>query len=242
MAKMKRLIYQFYILFLFTFFFSCSNETSQGWTYIFDGKTFNGWHSYGEDIIGSQWSINNGELIFTNDENESGQDILTEKEYTNFELSLEWNVSEGGNSGIFYGVKEIPEFSAFSTGPEIQILDNQNGYAASDLEYAPSLFDLVKSENLNLKFNGHGNWNHVIVKIDHVNNLGTVKFNGELAYTYPLSGPEWDKLVSKSKFALGSDRSDATYAPDFGKFKTGKIALQDHSTDVKFRNIKIREL
>ena len=242
MAKMKKLIYQFYILFLFTFFFSCSNETSQGWTYIFDGKTFNGWHSYGEDIIGSQWSINNGELIFTNDENESGQDILTEKEYTNFELSLEWNVSEGGNSGIFYGVKEIPEFSAFSTGPEIQILDNHNGYAASDLEYAPSLFDLVKSENLNLKFNGHGNWNHVIVKIDHVNNLGTVKFNGELAYTYPLSGPEWDELVSKSKFALGSDRSDATYAPDFGKFKTGKIALQDHSTDVKFRNIKIREL
>ena len=88
MAKMKRLIYHFYILFLFTFFLSCSNETSQGWTYIFDGKTFNGWHSYGEDIIGSQWSINNGELIFTNDENESGQDILTEKEYTNFELLL----------------------------------------------------------------------------------------------------------------------------------------------------------
>ena len=104
---MKRLIYHFYILFLFTFFFSCSNETSQDWTYIFDGKTFNGWHSYGEDIIGSQWSINNGELIFTNDENESGQDILTEKEYTNFELSLEWNVSEGGNSGIFYGVKAV---------------------------------------------------------------------------------------------------------------------------------------
>ena len=80
------------------------------------------------------------------------------------------------------------------------------------------------------------------IKIDHVNNLGTVKFNGELAFTYPLSGPEWDKLVSKSKFALGSNRPDATYAPDFGKFKTGKIALQDHSTDVKFRNIKIREL
>ena len=199
---MKRLIYCFYILFLFIFF-SCSNETSQDWTYIFDGKTFNGWHSYGEDIIGSQWSINNGELIFTNNENESGQDILTEKEYTNFELSLEWNVSKGGNSGIFYGVKEIPELDLpYRSGPEIQILDNHNGYAASDLEYAPSLFDLVKSENLNLKFNGHGNWNHVIVKIDHVNNLGTVKFNGELAYTYPLSGPEWDKLVSKSKFAL----------------------------------------
>tara|TARA_B100000575_G_scaffold201828_1_gene163560 strand:+ start:9261 stop:9977 length:717 start_codon:yes stop_codon:yes gene_type:complete len=219
-----------------------SDVNDNNWVYIFDGKTFNGWHQYDSDSIGNQWSIKNGELIFTNNENEFSQDLLTNKEYTSFELSLEWNVSKGGNSGIFYGVKEIPKFSAFSTGPEIQILDNDNGYAGSDLEYAPSLFDLVKSENPNLKFNGHGNWNHVLIKIDHSKNLGTVRFNGELAYTYPLSGPEWDKLVSKSKFAPGSNRPDATYAPDFGKFKTGKIALQDHSSDVKFRNIKIREL
>tara|TARA_Y100000022_G_scaffold146414_1_gene128166 strand:+ start:467 stop:1234 length:768 start_codon:yes stop_codon:yes gene_type:complete len=240
--RMKNLIYRLSILTLSTLFISCSDKNKEEWTYIFDGETFNGWHSYDNDSVGNQWSIENGELIFTNNDKESGHDILTEKEYTSFELSLEWNVSKGGNSGIFYGVKQIPEFSAFSTGPEIQILDNANGYAGSDLEYAPSLFDLVKTDNPNLKFNGHGNWNHVIIKIDHVNNLGTVKFNGELAFTYPLSGPEWDKLVSKSKFAIGSNRPDATYAPDFGKFKTGKIALQDHSTDVKFRNIKIREL
>lgn len=240
--RMKNLIYRLFLLTLSILFISCSDKDTQEWTYIFDGETFNGWHSYDSDSVGNQWSIENGELIFTNNDKESGHDILTEKEYTSFELSLEWNVSKGGNSGIFYGVKQIPEFSAFSTGPEIQILDNDNGYAGSDLEYAPSLFDLVKTDNSNLKFNGHGNWNHVFIKIDHVNNLGTVKFNGELAFTYPLSGQEWDKLVSKSKFALGSNRPDATYAPDFGKFKTGKIALQDHSTDVKFRNIKIREL
>ena len=241
-STMKNLIYRLSVLSLSILFIGCSDKNTEEWTYIFDGETFNGWHSYDGDPVENQWSIENGELIFTNNDNESGHDILTEKEYTSFELSLEWNVSKGGNSGIFYGVKQIPEFSAFSTGPEIQILDNANGYAGSDLEYAPSLFDLVKTDNPNLKFNGHGNWNHVIIKIDHENNLGTVKFNGELAFTYPLSGTEWDKLVSKSKFALGSERSDATYAPDFGKFKTGKIALQDHSTDVKFRNIKIREL
>tara|TARA_B100001057_G_scaffold391530_1_gene399760 strand:+ start:13747 stop:14454 length:708 start_codon:yes stop_codon:yes gene_type:complete len=234
---------RYLIIFFFTSLsFLNFKSDKNNWTYIFDGETFNGWQSYNDDQIGNQWSINNGELIFTNDDSEFSQDILTEKEYTSFELSLEWNVSKGGNSGIFYGVKEIPKFSSFSTGPEIQILDNDNGYAGSDLEYAPSLFDLVKSENMNLKFNGHGNWNHVIIRIDHKNNLGTVKFNGELAYTYPLSGPEWDKLVSQSKFAPGSNRPDATYAPDFGKFKTGKIALQDHSSDVKFRNIKIKEL
>ena len=234
---------RYLIIFFFTSLsFLNFKSDKNNWTYIFDGETFNGWQSYNDDQIGNQWSINNGELIFTNDDSEFSQDILTEKEYTSFELSLEWNVSKGGNSGIFYGVKEIPKFSSFSTGPEIQILDNDNGYAGSDLEYAPSLFDLVKSENMNLKFNGHGNWNHVIIRIDHKNNLGTVKFNGELAYTYPLSGPEWDKLVSQSKFAPGSNRPDATYAPDFGKFKTGKIALQDHSSDVKFRNIIIKEL
>ena len=234
---------RYLIIFFFTSLsFLNFKSDKNNWTYIFDGETFNGWQSYNDDQIGNQWSINNGELIFTNDDSEFSQDILTEKEYTSFELSLEWNVSKGGNSGVFYGVKEIPKFSSFSTGPEIQILDNNNGYAGSDLEYAPSLFDLVKSENMNLKFNGHGNWNHVIIRIDHKNNLGTVKFNGELAYTYPLSGPEWDKLVSQSKFAPGSNRPDATYAPDFGKFKTGKIALQDHSSDVKFRNIIIKEL
>tara|TARA_B100001063_G_scaffold189410_1_gene180091 strand:+ start:503 stop:1237 length:735 start_codon:yes stop_codon:yes gene_type:complete len=239
---MKNLIFKPYILALSILFINCSDNNTNEWIYIFDGETFNGWHSYDGGPVESQWSIKNGELIFTNNDKESGHDILTESEYTSFELSLEWNVSKGGNSGIFYGVKQIPKFSAFSTGPEIQILDNDNGYAGSDLEYAPSLFDLVKTDNSNLKFNGHGNWNHVVIKIDHVNNLGTVKFNGELAYKYPLSGAEWDRLVSKSKFAIGSNRPDATYAPDFGKFKTGKIALQDHSTNVKFRNIKIREL
>tara|TARA_A100001011_G_scaffold205907_1_gene214040 strand:+ start:1149 stop:1901 length:753 start_codon:yes stop_codon:yes gene_type:complete len=242
LLRMKNLTCKLSILSLFILFISCSNKSTDEWTFIFDGETFNGWHSYDDDPVGNQWSIKNGELIFTNNDNESGHDILTDKEYTSFELSLEWNVSRGGNSGIFYGVKQITDFSAFSTGPEIQILDNDNGYAASDLEYAPSLFDLVKSDNPNLKFNGHGNWNHVMIKIDHLNNLGTVKFNGELSFTYPLSGPEWDKLVSKSKFATGSNRPDATYAPNFGIYKTGKIALQDHSTDVKFRNIKIREL
>lgn len=240
--KIKNLTCKLSILSLLILFISCSDKSTDKWTFIFDGETFNGWHSYDDYPVGNQWSINNGELIFTNNDNESGHDILTDKEYTSFELSLEWNVSKGGNSGIFYGVKQIPDFSAFSTGPEIQILDNDNGYAGSDLEYAPALFDLVKSDNPNLKFNGHGNWNHVVIKIDHVNNLGTVKLNGELAFTYPLSGAEWDELISKSKFAPGSDRPDATYAPDFGIYKTGKIALQDHSTDVKFRNIKIREL
>ena len=215
------------------------------WIYIFDGKSFDGWHQYNSDVIGSQWSIDSGELIFTNNK-ETKQDLVTMDEFENFELSIEWNISKGGNSGIFYGVKEFPELDeAYKSGPEIQVLDNENFFTATKLHRSPSLYDLVGPDEKNVKINPHGEWNHLLLNIDHKNNLGTVIMNGKYAFSYPLRGPDWDKLVLKSKF------NDKDYYVNkgldneflaFGAFKSGKIGLQDHGSDVRFRNIKIRYL
>ena len=224
--------------------FYFENDKSD-WIYIFDGKSFDGWHQYNSDVIGSQWSINNGELIFKNNK-DSKQDLVTEEEFENFELSIEWNISKGGNSGIFYGVKEFPELDeAYKSGPEIQVLDNENFFTATKLHRSPSLYDLVGPDENNVKVNPHGEWNHLLLKIDHKKNIGTVTMNGQLAFSYRLSGPEWDKLISKSKFRYKEyyvNRGTDNEFLAFGAFKSGKIGLQDHGSDVKFRNIKIREL
>ena len=230
-----------------SFSFSQNSE----WTYLFDGKTFNGWHQYNKDKMSDAWYIENGEIVLkSNNDNKSwGNDIVTDKSFTNFELSIEWKVPKGGNSGVFFKVNEIPEVNApWKTGPEIQVLDNENFCCPNTLYHqAPALYDMKPIGKI--KYNPHGEWNHLLLRVDHTKNEGSITFNGQFVYSFPLSGPEWDKLVSRSKFSddeyykdLDPDHPYFTYAPFFGKYKSGKIGLQDHGWDVRFRNIKIREL
>jgi hypothetical protein len=239
-------------LFLFFFAFIISTAYSQDsqWTYLFDGKTLDGWHKYNSDKMSDAWYVDNGELVLKskNDNLSYGNDIVTDKSFTNFELSIEWKIPKGGNSGIFFKVVEIPEVdAAWKTGPEIQVLDNDNFCCPNTLYHqAPALYDMKPIGKI--KFNPHGEWNHLLLKVDHDNNEGSITFNGEFVYSFPLYGPEWDKMVSRSKFSndeyfkgLVPDHPYFTYAPFFGKFKTGKIGLQDHGWDVRYRNIKIRE-
>ena len=148
--------------------------TSNNWIQLFDGKTFSGWHQYNKSKMSPAWTIEEGAMKFS-PEVESygrGHNIVTDNEYTNFELSIEWKISEGGNSGIFWGVKEDPKyFEAYQTGPEIQVLDNENFFTATKLHRSPSLYDLVGPDNSNVKVNPHGEWNHLLLKIDHKNNI-----------------------------------------------------------------------
>lgn len=230
-----------------SFSFSQNSE----WTYLFDGKTFNGWHQYNKDKMSDAWYIENGEIVLKskNDNVSWGNDIVTDKSYTNFELSIEWKIPKGGNSGVFFKVNEIPEVNApWKTGPEIQVLDNENFCCPNTLYHqAPALYDMKPIGKI--KYNPHGEWNHLLLRVDHTKNEGSITFNGQFVYSFPLYGSEWDELVSRSKFSddeyykdLDPDHPYFTYAPFFGKFKSGKIGLQDHGWDVRFRNIKIREL
>ncbi|MGB1448927.1 MAG: 3-keto-disaccharide hydrolase [Flavobacteriaceae bacterium] len=216
-----------------------TTQSDQEWISLFDGKTLNGWHQYNGDAIGEEWSVKDGVMTFEPKENrqwgDGGKNIVTDQEFTSFVLSIEWNVSEAGNSGIFWGVQEGEEYGEpYVTGPEIQILDNErhpDAKANPKFHQAGALYDLVQPKAD--VCNPAGEWNHVLLTVDHNINEGNVVFNGTEIVRFPLSGDAWDELVNNSKFKGWKG---------FGEFKTGKIGLQDHDDKVSFRNIKIKVL
>ena len=224
---------------LLILFFATINSFAQTgkWVKLTDGKTFNNWHIYnhpGEEVNG-KWTIEKKAFVFNPDGSSDWKvnDLVSDKEYENFELALQWKIEKGGNSGIFYSINEDKKFDKpYLTGPEIQVLDDENHKDAlagkNGNRKGGSLYDMIPSAS---KAKAYDNWNKVkIVKKD---NVITVWQNGELAVTYPTAGDGWDALVAESKFKKWKG---------FGKFPIGKIGLQDHGNVVAFRKIKIREL
>jgi hypothetical protein len=229
-------------LLIAVFFVSCSvqkkSNKDEGYVPLFDGKTTNGWRGYGSDKFPEKgWVIEDGTLhVLGSGKGEAGGggDIITVKKYKNFELSLEWKVSEGGNSGIFYLAQEKPDQPIWKSAPEMQILDNERHIDAKmgvdGNRAAGSLYDLIPGDMKVVK--PAGEWNHVKVMVYK----GTVVhwMNGKNVLEYHLWTPDWKEMVGKSKFK--------DY-PDFvNPAEEGYIGLQDHGDDVWFRNIKIKEL
>jgi hypothetical protein len=159
--------------------------------------------------------------------------LISDKNYENFVMELEWNIAKGGNSGIFYGVFEDKKYNTpYLTSPEIQVLDDQNHPDAKQGKngnrLAGSLYDMIPTAS---KAKPFGQWNKT--KIQKLNNVVTVWQNGKIAVSYPTAGPEWEALVAESKFKTWEG---------FGKYSNGKIGLQDHGNAVSFRKIRIKEL
>lgn len=216
-------------------------EKADGWQLLFDGKTTEGWRNYGKETFPGGWIIEEEALKCQGSGRgeagaEEGGDILYNTKFSNFHLKLEWKISEGGNSGIFYLGRETPEFDfIWKTAPEMQVLDNAKHPDAQlgidGNRQAGSLYDLIPAKPQNAK--PAGEWNTVEI----ICHKGTVvhKQNGETVLEYHLWTPEWNELVAGSKFPELNE-SWANVATE------GYIGLQDHGDDVWFRNIKIKEL
>jgi len=215
-------------------------EKEDGWELLFDGKTTEGWRGYGKDSFPSGWVIEDGALKVQGTgagEAGGGGDIIYDEEFKDFELTLEWKVSEGGNSGIFYLAQEIEGEPIYTSAPEMQILDNEKHPDArlgkDGNRQAGSLYDLIPAKPQNA--NPVGEWNQVSILVYR----GTVVHNqnGENIVEYHLWTDDWKERVRNSKFKDWDNFLNAG-----GDDKKGYIGLQDHGDDVWFRNIKLKRL
>jgi len=210
------------------------SHTASDWITLFNGTSMDEWRGYGSETMHSEWTIVDGTMAFTPGE-QGGKNIITKDTYENFILSLEWKISEAGNSGIFWGVYESSEYrEAYETGPEIQVLDDAkhpDANVGGKLHRAGALYDMIEPMDTIVK--PAGEWNAVVLEVNHKTNLGKVTMNGTEMYTFPVHGEKWDAMVANSKFADWKG---------FGKYQNGHIGLQDHSDKVWYRNIKIKRI
>ncbi|AKD02306.1 DUF1080 domain-containing protein [Pontibacter korlensis] len=207
------------------------NEKSEGWVLLFDGESMEHWRGFKKDDVPAAWQIEDGAIALVG---KGGGDIVTKNEYQNFELMLDWKISEGGNSGIFFNVSEDPKFNyTFQTGPEMQIIDDERHPDAKQGKNgnrkAGSNYDLHPLSEPAVKPAGEYNTVRLVVKDGNVEQY----LNGKKVVAYTLWSPEWERMVQESKFIS---------MPDYGRYKSGHIALQDHGDKVWFKNIKIRPL
>ncbi|RMD69274.1 MAG: DUF1080 domain-containing protein, partial [Bacteroidetes bacterium] len=213
-------------------------EKQAGWQLLFDGQTTNGWRNYRKQTIGSSWKVVDGALMLDATRKDDGGwqvadggDIITEDEFDNFELRLEWKIQPCGNSGIIYYVVEDEQYDyVWQTGPEMQVLDNAcHPDAAIEKHRAGDLYDLIACKYETVRPAGQWNQVRIIARNGHLEHW----LNGRKVVETELWTDAWWDLIAHSKFKD---------MPGFGRARKGHIALQDHGDRVWYRNIKIRRL
>ena len=198
------------------------SEKAGGWTLLFNGEDTSQWRNYQKVSIGEGWKVESGELIR---KDKGAGDIITKKQFGAFEITLDYKISKGGNSGLMFHVTE-EEKKPWQTGPEIQIQDNVDGH---DPQKAGWLYQFYKSETDATK--PAGEWNTLRVLITPKKCVHWM--NGKKYLEYVKGSDDWNERLAASKFSR---------FPKFGVATKGHICLQDHGNLVSFRNIKIREV
>jgi hypothetical protein len=207
------------------------SEKEKGWKLLFDGKTTEGWHGYNMKVFPDCWAIEDECLTMNSKGSAENQDIITNRKYRNFAISIEYKLTKAANSGIIYQVEEDTTYRfPYETGPEFQVIDHENwpdkleDWQINGANYA--MYPPVVKP-----FKPLGEWNQLLLVVDGAN--VTQMLNGEIVVKYIKNSEEWKKLRNSGKWSA---------FPDYGKFDEGYISLQNHGTKVWYRSIKLKEI
>lgn len=239
------------LLFLSICIFACKSDSNKNisnssnsleWTYLCDGESTEGWRSYNGTALPSEWVVVNGELTFDKTkknlevEHEGGKDIIyATEEFDNFELYVEWKIPAGGNSGILYHIKE-GYGGPSEIAPEYQLIDDEgyegiHDYKLADWQKTGADYAMHTGDESKKVLNPAGSWNSskIVFTEDKVEHW----LNDQLLFSFVPWTDEWNKKRMEGKWKD---------FPDYGKFRSGYIGLQDHDSPLWFREIKIKKL
>jgi len=205
-------------------------EISDGWQLLFDGKTTTGWRGFKMETLPDGWQVMDGNLVTLGKGDDMGGDIITTSQFEDFDLYLEWAISPGGNSGIFFHVLEGDYPTIYATGPEYQLIDDV-GFPEKlgEWQKTGANYAMHNPENVVLKPVGEFNSSRILVKDGHV----THWLNGNKVVEYDLWTDDWKARLITGKWNA---------YPGYGLARNGFIGLQDHGSFIRFRNIKIKDL
>lgn len=206
-------------------------EKKEGWELLFDGRSLSNWHVYNQGNVPSAWVVHGGVLYCDPDSDFKKGDLVTDKEFENYELTFDWQLEKAGNSGVFVNVQERPDIDAtYHSGPEYQLLEDSHADFDKPLKRSGCLYTFFPQKNfVNTKTAGRWNQSRIVQK----NGKAEFYLNGKITAQVDFDSTVWKNLIPKSVFK--------DY-PEFGKHNKGRIALQDWSRGVSFRNIKVRQL
>jgi hypothetical protein len=227
MEIVKSIILGWALGIIFTPIFSIAqmDKDSGGWRYLFDGKSTAQWRGFKkEGFPKSGWVVENGWLHCLG---KDGGDIITVDQFDNFELELEWKIAPGANSGVKYFVTESRNSPI---GHEYQIIDddtNPDAKIADGKHLTGGFYDVLKPQNAKPLPPGQINRSKIVVSGNKVEHW----LNGVKVLEYVCSSPELKNAIQDSKFKNTAG---------FGEKIKGHILLQDHHSEVWFRNIKIK--